>query len=291
MGSITTGYLPRWSGTALVTGSLFDNGNVGLGTNAPTRRLQVHDSNDGTIQPAVKIKVNNCGLPCFQPDPTQALTLQNQDGTPGNLVGIGFADNDQDELPSAWFGAQLNNKTQHYGSLVFRTRGSGGFAEHMRITLDGNVGIGTGAPSAKLSVNGTANNSTGSWGVFSDARIKTEQRLFTDGLNVIDRLRPIVFTYNANAPFEAEGEQVGIIAQELEALAPYMVSTTEHGDITDLREVNNQAYVFLLINAVKELKAENDRLKTDNAAQQEQIEANAALLQELKAVLEAEASK
>ncbi|MCB0793942.1 MAG: tail fiber domain-containing protein [Flavobacteriales bacterium] len=153
------------------------------------------------------------------------------------------------------------------------------------------IGIGTNAPTAKLSVNGTANNSTGSWGVFSDARIKTEQREFTDGLNVIDRLRPVVFTYNADAPFEAEGEQVGIIAQELEELAPYMVSTTEHGDITDLREVNNQAYVFLLINAVKELKAENDRLKVDSRAQQELIETNTRLLQELKAVLEVKAER
>ncbi|MCB0768137.1 MAG: hypothetical protein KDB95_13090, partial [Flavobacteriales bacterium] len=71
VGSITTGYVPRWSGTELVTGSVFDNGNVGIGTSAPTRRFQVHDSNGGTIRPAVKIKVNNCGSPCTQPETTQ----------------------------------------------------------------------------------------------------------------------------------------------------------------------------------------------------------------------------
>lgn len=127
----------------------------------------------------------------------------------------------------------------------------------------GNVGIGTTAPSAKLSVNGTANNSTGSWGVFSDARIKTVNSDFTDGLNVISKIHPVIFNYNTNAPFMAEGEQIGIVAQELEKIAPYMVSQKEYLKIKDLREVNNQAYVFLLINAVKELSSQNVQLKAE----------------------------
>ncbi|HRI22554.1 MAG TPA: T9SS type A sorting domain-containing protein, partial [Panacibacter sp.] len=65
----------------------------------------------------------------------------------------------------------------------------------------------------------------------------------------------------ANAPFKAEGEQIGVVAQELEKVAPYMVNKKAMGDMKDLREVNNQAYPFLLINAVKELAAENEELK------------------------------
>jgi hypothetical protein len=124
----------------------------------------------------------------------------------------------------------------------------------MRINgTSGEVGIGTNAPTALLSVNGTANNSTGSWGVFSDARVKTVNGDFTDGLDVISRMRPVRFNYNTDAPFNAKGEQIGVIAQELEKIAPYMVTQSEYKQFKDLREVNNQAYVFLLINAVKEL--------------------------------------
>jgi hypothetical protein len=122
----------------------------------------------------------------------------------------------------------------------------------MAISLGGNIGIGTTAPTAKLSVNGTANNATGNWGVFSDERVKTVTGNFTDGLNVIRQINPVIFNYNDNAPFKTSDDQIGIVAQELEKIAPYMVSKQAYNQFADLREVNNQAYVFLLINAVKE---------------------------------------
>ena len=42
VGIISTGYLPRWNGTALVTGTVFDNGtNVGIGNSDPGFKLEV----------------------------------------------------------------------------------------------------------------------------------------------------------------------------------------------------------------------------------------------------------
>ena len=137
----------------------------------------------------------------------------------------------------------------------------GGFFNTGLVIKQGDVGIGTSGPTAKLSVNGTANNSTGNWGVFSDARVKTVDDEFTDGLNVIKKIRPILFTYNENAPYRSDDVQVGVVAQELEKIAPYMVSQKKYGSFTDLREVNNQAYVFLLINAVKEQQSKIEELE------------------------------
>jgi hypothetical protein len=127
----------------------------------------------------------------------------------------------------------------------------------------GNVGIGTIAPTARLSVNGNANNTTGAWGVFSDARLKTITNDFTDGLNIINQLHPVKFRYNADAPFKTDTEQIGIVAQELEKLAPYMVTKNKYEKFSDLREVNNQAYTFLLINAVKTQQTEIEALKEE----------------------------
>ena len=41
VGSNTTNYVPRWNGSALATGSIFDNGDVGIGTSSPSEKLEV----------------------------------------------------------------------------------------------------------------------------------------------------------------------------------------------------------------------------------------------------------
>lgn len=123
------------------------------------------------------------------------------------------------------------------------------------------VGIGTGTPTAMLSVNGAANNATGAWGVFSDKRVKTITGAFTDGLNVIKNIHPVRFMYNKDAPFHAEGEQIGVVAQDLEQIAPYMVSQKDFNNLKGLREVNNQAYIFILINGMQEQQQMIDRLQ------------------------------
>jgi hypothetical protein len=40
---------------------------------------------------------------------------------------------------------------------------------------------------------------------------------------VINKINPVHFYYNADAPFTTSQQQTGIIAQELEKVAPYMV--------------------------------------------------------------------
>ena len=42
VGDNTTNYVPKWDGTALVTGTIFDNGNIGIGTDTPAETLDVN---------------------------------------------------------------------------------------------------------------------------------------------------------------------------------------------------------------------------------------------------------
>jgi len=136
-------------------------------------------------------------------------------------------------------------------------------------------------PTEKLSVNGAAVNATGVWAVFSDERIKTIKGEFTDGLELIKKIRPVKFLYNDKAPFQNGTEQIGIVAQELEKLAPYMVTQKNYGGFNDLREVNNQAYVFLLINAVKQQQAQIEKLQDENVRQKKLFEEQAADIKRL----------
>ncbi len=53
IGTITTNYLSKWDGSALVTSSIFDNGNVGIGTSTP---------NDGKLEVNGEISTGHDGL-------------------------------------------------------------------------------------------------------------------------------------------------------------------------------------------------------------------------------------
>jgi len=137
------------------------------------------------------------------------------------------------------------------------------------------MGIKTNAPTADLSVNGTANKTGGgAWAVFSDARLKENVSSYNEGLDLIMQVRPVNFTYNAKMrELVGENESTdgkvfqGVIAQELREIAPDMVNEVElhpMEDATDFDpdstpaemgkylEVDPSKFTYALINAVQE---------------------------------------
>ena len=199
------------------------NGATGLGTSRPTKQLEVvGQSNMVTFMLA-----NRAG---FGPVSMEFIS------------DYGAA--------NQWRTAYIktNDIGVYTGSLEFFTNGSG-------------VGSLNGSVKGFEVRNGAALTATGAVGSFSDIRLKNSITPFTDGLEVIRKLNPVTYYYNADAPFPSDKKQVGIIAQELETVAPYMVEKNKEKGYEDLRVVNNQAYTFLLINAVKQQQEEIDELK------------------------------
>jgi hypothetical protein len=192
------------------------NGNIGIGTTNPAKQLEVIGAASAT--PVTLVIGNRGGF-----GPT-ALEFVSDYGF-GNQWRPGYIKN--------------NDAGNFTGALEFYTNGTGA------TNLYGNV--------KGLEVrNGTALTATGTVGNYSDVRLKNNITPFTDGLNVINKINPVQFYYNTDAPFNSTQQQTGIIAQELEKVAPYMVEKNKQNGYDDLRSVNNQAYTFLLINAVKE---------------------------------------
>jgi hypothetical protein len=119
--------------------------------------------------------------------------------------------------------------------------------------------------------NGVAFTATGTVSSFSDERLKQNIEPFTDGLNVIEQIDPVRFQYNHLSSFATPAAQVGVVAQQLEKVAPYMVQKENTAEMADLRSVNNQAYTFLLINAIKEQQQRIKKLEQALEYLQKQI--------------------
>ena len=123
-----------------------------------------------------------------------------------------------------------------------------------------NVGINA-TPTANLTVNGTANKTGGgTWAVYSDARSKENVKNYNRGLKELIQLRPVSFNYKKEFGWETD-TQVGLIAQEVEKVVPSMVSEIEVGDMKDFKSVDPNEIIYMLVNSVKELKKENEKLK------------------------------
>jgi trimeric autotransporter adhesin len=133
------------------------------------------------------------------------------------------------------------------------------------------VGIGVTAPGYTIHVNGSAGKpGGGSWTAASDKRLKHHIQDFTEGLTIIEQIRPVSFHYNGKAGLPTEKEYVGVIAQEMKLIAPYMVGEFTYQDSTGAQEkyldYDATALTYMLVNAVKELKKENEELKQELAS-------------------------
>jgi hypothetical protein len=100
---------------------------------------------------------------------------------------------------------------------------------------------------------------SGSWVVCSDQRLKHKIKNFSDGLEMLNAVRPVTFQYNGRGQTVDNGkEYVGVIAQELQQVAPYMVDSSGQ-----YLTVDPSAFTFILINAVKEQQLQINQLQKE----------------------------
>jgi len=235
------------------------NGKVGIGTSTPDRTLVVRNT-DATANAEVSELANAIGDSDFH--------LVGMKGSTSNNVGDAMLKfgmvygNNGSSLKSAlirfhrgWAGDD--------GDISFSSNNDA--TETMRIASYGYVGIGTAAPNYTLEVNGTAGKpGGGSWTATSDARLKQNVQQYNDGLAQIMKINPVKYHYNETSGYDVKPEYVGVLAQELKEVAPYMVGTfTKEGK--EYYNVDNSAMTYMLINAVKELGSKLEDAKSENA--------------------------
>lgn len=238
--SATANYHAKFTGSGYAIGNsiVWDNGtNVGIGTTSPVDKLDVNG-----IFRSIVTSISSTGE-------IAAKIL----GYPTSPFGLIF-------------------RSYSSGATSIQSQRESSNSELFPLSLQplgGNVGIGTTSPSyqLQLSTDSAAKPTSALWTIASDKRIKENINSYTKGLNELLKINPITYDYNGLGGFKKGKGGVGIIAQEIAEILPDSVSSikgklneTDEEEI-DILNFNGHELTYILINAVKELKAEIEILK------------------------------
>ena len=166
----------------------------------------------------------------------------------GSTVGVAATIN---------FGGNLYVSALSNGAVTVTSGGidSGYFAlNSVGIHTLSRVGVGTDNPTVPLEVLGniksSATVSAQDFNTTSDASLKENVVQIQNALDKITQIRGVSFDWVGR-----EESSMGVIAQEVQSVLPEIVTTAEP------KQVNYNGLIGVLVEAVKELKAENEFLK------------------------------
>lgn len=247
----------------MITGGRFqvlDNGNVGIGVPSPSEKLHVDGNVIVTYNNSFQ-GINSIGNNAIlaRVSPTTGIINYAEYATATNLNGFVLGSDD----------ARVKGDIAT-DSLDFITNTS----SRMFINSSGNVGIATTSPSYKLDVVGDSRITSGSLGVgvapnatdgridasndivaysTSDQRLKENVTPIENALEKVKTLTGVKFDWKEETAHVHgyHGHDVGIIAQDVQAVLPEAVRTNESGYLS----VRYEKMIALLIEANKELAA------------------------------------
>jgi Chaperone of endosialidase len=275
---------PIGSTTPLTRLAITNSGFTGLGTLAPSGLLEVARNNGTANVFATGYGAQGSGFKARSANGTLSTPTASQAGdelAQFTASGFGATAFNQTAGFSAFAAENWTDTAQGTGMAMFSTAvGSNVPQLNLAILPNGNVGIGTpsvgGFPTAtdklqvfgdirigNLGTNGCIKNfgGTGILGTcVSDRRFKTNITPFGSVLNRFAALQPVHYYWRA-ADFPdqhfGDSQAYGLIAQDVEQVFPELVVTRTDG----YKAVDYSELPMLTIQAVKELKAENDELK------------------------------
>jgi hypothetical protein len=209
------------------------SGNVGIGTSSPTQQLDVTATSSSTAIIVAQNTTATSGGASLRAGNPQNTLIMGTDSNGGGLTGTANA---------SYF------YTTSTSPIVFLPNTT----ERMRISAAGGLSVGTTADAGAGGILATGDVTAPNFNTTSDATLKTNVKTLTGSLDAVQALRGVSFDWIDNG-----GSEIGVIAQEVEAVLPALVNTNDQG----IKTVKYGNMVAVLIEAVKELKAEIEELK------------------------------
>lgn len=265
----TSLYLNRQGGDVLINNA--GSGRVGIGT-SPSNRLHVNGSESNGTNTAT-LQITNGTSDMFLDG--------NEIDTDGDLF---INDNTNNQVK---FGGQvLVGDPTDYNNVWFQVRGPDGNNQAAQFINNSPAVGGSSQPTVQINntsgtgfalyiESGTVSKpGGGSWGANSDLRLKKDVESFTQGLESIRQIRPVWYRYNGINGLPTQPRYVGVIAQELQRVAPQMVSANAaRANPESYLMVDPSDFTYMLINSVKELDQTVEKQKQIIEAQESKINA------------------
>lgn len=231
------------SGTSVERMRIDEAGNVSIGgfyNTAASLKVATYDTSNNAISRPFKIEHSTNQIP-------------------GNGIGVGLEFITETDNSSAYrVGSSIDSVATDVTlnsekfDLVFNTMTSGGSAtEKMRIASTGNVGIGTISPSYPLQVNGTV--AATDFDTLSDRNLKENIVNIPNAIDKVNAINGVYFNFKGD-----EKKHIGVIAQEVEAVLPEVISVADTG----IKSVSYGNLIAVLIEAIKDQQKQIDELKT-----------------------------
>ena len=214
----------------------------------------VDDSHNHTVSTITDLGTTLAG----KADLTGALFSGDVQIAEGERIYFGNQNSNTDGFVSVGYG------TYNTGSRIFSiglNDGSTNDVNSMIIDLDGKSMYISNGMDSKLSINGSSGSlvtegDITAFGSVSDRNRKENIVKIDNALDKVSQISGYTFNYIGD-----DTPMTGVIAQELEEVLPEVVYETESPDGTQSKAVRHGNIVGLLIESIKELKAEIDELK------------------------------
>ncbi|WP_413587033.1 tail fiber domain-containing protein [Bdellovibrio sp. HCB274] len=170
-----------------------------------------------------------------------------------------FADNSAGKIYGGGLWFRVHDATQ--GSL---------YRDILYLNDNGRVGIGIPLPTYTLHVNGSVAG-TSAYVNLSDERLKNNIQRIPNALAKVERLRGVTYEWNHEVHPElklSERQELGVIAQEVEAIFPQAVSEDKK---TGIKSVAYSMLIGPIIEAIKEIHSYVSQLQTSVSKQDERL--------------------